>query len=70
MRLVPDSYFRTLIMWYIGSFCHPLKRILLCNLQNLSLLIVFVSCCLLPSIHVFVLYFTYVNELEWILNLK
>ena len=70
MRLVPDSYFLTLIMWYIGSLCHSLNRILLCNLPNLSLLIVFVSCCLLPPIHVFIWYFTYVNELEWILNLK
>ena len=70
MRLVPSSYLPTLIMWYIGSLCHPLNRILLCNLQNLSLLIVFVSCCLLPPIHVFILYFTYVNELAWILNPK
>ena len=44
-RLLPDSYLLTLIMWSIRSLCYPLNPILPCNLQNLSLLIVFVSCC-------------------------
>ena len=52
MRLSPNSYLPKLMMCYIGSLYYPLDRILLYDLQNLFLLIVFVNCCFLPPIHV------------------
>ena len=68
MRLVPNSYLLTLIMWCIRSLFYLLNHIPLCNLQNLFLLTVFVSCFFLPPIHNFILYFTSVDELEWSLK--
>ena len=68
MRLIPNSYLLTLIMWCIRSLFYPLNHILLCYLQNLFLLTVFVSCCFLPPIHNSILYLTFVGELEWSLK--
>ena len=62
MRLVPNSYLLTLIMWSIRSLFYPLNHILHCNLQNLFLLTVFVSCYFLPPIHDSILYFMFVDE--------
>ena len=68
IRLVPNLYLPTLIMLSIGRFRCPPNRIVLHNLQNSSLRIVSVSCSFLPLIHVSILCFTFVNELEWSLK--
>ena len=64
MRLVPNLYLLTLIMWSIKSLFYPLNHILLFNLRNSFLPTVFVSCCSLPPVHDSILYFTFVDELE------
>ena len=68
MRLVSNLYLLTLIMWSIRSLFYPLNHILLRNLRNSFLPTVFVSYCLLPPVLTSILYFTFVDKLEWSLK--
>jgi hypothetical protein len=66
--LVPNLYLLALIMWSIRSLFYPLEHILLRNLQNSFVPTVFVSYCFLPPIHHSMLYFKFVDKLEWSLK--
>jgi hypothetical protein len=61
MRPVPDSYLPTLIIWS-KSFWNPLNHILLHNLQNSSFPIVFRGAVSCWTLHVSILYFTFVDQ--------